>query len=106
MLFPTRDALSRTYEYYETNGIRFEILSVYNVDDDRQGRFGLTDEQQETLTAAFEAGYYEVPREVNMEELASEFDISHQALSERIRRAHRGLVKNTVMIGPRDHELL
>lgn len=106
LLFPTRDALSRTYDYCETNGIRFEVLSIYNIDDNRQGRFGLTDEQQDTLAAAFEGGYYEVPREADMEELASEFDISHQALSERIRRAHRGLVKNTVMIGPRDHESL
>lgn len=104
LLFPTRDALSRTYEYCETNGIRFEILSIYDIDDNRQGRFGLTDEQQDTLAAAFEAGYYDVPRETTMEELAAEFDVSHQALSERLRRGHRGLVKNTVMIGPRDHD--
>ncbi|MFC4987886.1 bacterio-opsin activator domain-containing protein [Saliphagus infecundisoli] len=101
LLFPTRDALSRTHDYCRSNGIDCELLTIYNVDEGRRGRFGLTDAQQDTMTAAFERGYYEIPRELNTEELAAEFDISHQALSERLRRGHKALVKNTLMIGPR-----
>ncbi len=101
LLFPTREALARTHEYCQSNGIGCELLSIYDIDKGRQGRFGLTDAQHETMTAAFEHGYYEIPRELDTEELATEFDISHQALSERLRRGHKALVKNTLMIGPR-----
>ena len=41
---------------------------------------------------AFEAGYYNIPRDVTSEELAAELDVSHQALSERFRRGHKQLV--------------
>lgn len=53
---------------------------------------GLTDEQQEALNTAFETGYYNIPRDITSKELANELDISHQALSERFRRAHKQLV--------------
>ncbi|WP_114579391.1 helix-turn-helix domain-containing protein [Saliphagus sp. LR7] len=102
LLFPTREALARTHDYCRANGIDCEILTVYNIDEGRQGRFGLTDAQQSTMTTAFELGYYEIPRTIDAEELATEFDISHQALSERLRRGHKALVKNTLMIGPRE----
>ena len=101
LIFPTRESLARTYEYCQSNGIECEILSIYDIDKGQQGRFGLTDAQRDTMTAAFEHGYYEIPRELNTEELATEFDISHQALSERLRRGHKALLKNTLMIGPK-----
>lgn len=99
LLFPDRDSLSRTNDYCRSNGIRFQLHSVYSLEEGRQGRFGLTDDQQDTLEIAFERGYYEIPREADMMALADELDISHQALSERLRRAHRSLVQNTVVIG-------
>ncbi|AGB37152.1 helix-turn-helix domain-containing protein [Natronococcus occultus] len=99
LLFPDRDSLSRTNDYCRSNGIRFTLHSVYSLEEGRQGRFGLTDDQQDTLEMAFERGYYQIPREADMMALAEEIDISHQALSERLRRAHRSLVQNTVVIG-------
>ncbi|WP_293032662.1 bacterio-opsin activator domain-containing protein [Natronococcus sp.] len=99
LLFPDRDSLSRTNDYCRSNGIQFQLHSVYSLEEGRQGRFGLTDDQQDTLEIAFERGYYEIPRDADMMALADEMDISHQALSERLRRAHRSLVQNTVVIG-------
>ncbi|WP_336363507.1 helix-turn-helix domain-containing protein [Halalkalicoccus salilacus] len=75
------------------------LQRIYNVDDGQQGRFGLTERQESTLTAAYEHGCYGVPREVSLSELAEELDVSHQALSERLRRSHRALVENAVIIG-------
>ncbi|MFC6764653.1 bacterio-opsin activator domain-containing protein [Natrinema soli] len=98
-LFPDRDALSRTHDYCQENGITFNILTIYQLDEGRQGRYGLTEEQQEALTRAYDAGYYSIPREATADELADEFDISHQALSERLRRGHEDLVKNALIIG-------
>ncbi|PSP50724.1 hypothetical protein BRC67_09015 [Halobacteriales archaeon QH_3_68_24] len=60
------------------------------------GGVRLTDTQFATLETALESGYYRVPREQTIEELATELDVSHQALSERLRRGHRTLVETVL----------
>lgn len=96
LLVPTREGLSRLYDYCRELGIGVEIHSLYNVDADRRGQFGLTTGQEELLYVALERGYYDIPRNVDMEELADEFGVSHQAISERLRRAHGTLVENAL----------
>lgn len=58
------------------------------------GPSGLTDEQHEALVAGVEGGYFEIHRWALLAELAQEFGITHQALSERFRRAYRTLVSS------------
>ncbi|WP_227379726.1 helix-turn-helix domain-containing protein [Haladaptatus halobius] len=98
-LFPDRDALSRTHDYCQDNGLSFDILTIYQLDEGRQGRFGITEDQQEALTRAYDSGYYNIPRKATAEEIADELGVSHQALSERLRRGHESLVKNALIIG-------
>ncbi|GAB3027056.1 helix-turn-helix domain-containing protein [Natronobiforma cellulositropha] len=102
ILFPERDALSRTYEFATDQGFSLDIQRIHELDDDRYGRHGLTDAQHETLVRALERGYYEIPRHADMEELAADLGISHQALSERLRRAHKRLVEDAIELGPRE----
>lgn len=52
----------------------------------------LTDRQLELLEAAFEAGYYEWPRECTGEAIAAEFGISSATFSEHIHTAERKLL--------------
>lgn len=52
----------------------------------------LTDRQREVLEFAFEAGYYEWPRETTGEELAEQLDISQPTLSEHLSAAERKLL--------------
>jgi predicted DNA binding protein len=99
VLFSDRDSLSRTYEYCREAGLTLDIRSIYELDDGREGRFGLTEEQQDTLEAAFKRGYFDVPRKITLTDLAGELGISHQALSERLRRGEKSVLKNTVIIG-------
>ncbi|WP_336343515.1 helix-turn-helix domain-containing protein [Halalkalicoccus ordinarius] len=99
VLFPDRDSLSRTYDFADDHGLRFDVVRIYELDDERKGRFGLSDEQQETLAAATKLGYYDVPRGITQAELAEKLGVSHQALSERLRRAQKTLNENTVIIG-------
>lgn len=49
-------------------------------------RVGLTDKQHEILQLAFTRGYFEIPREITVTELAGDLDISPQAASKRLRR--------------------
>ena len=99
VFFSEHDAVSRTYDACEAHGIDIDVTRIHNLDDAPSlGGFHLTDEQFTTVRTAHERGYYKVPRESTLEELADELDVSHQALSERLRRGHRTLIKN--IIGP------
>ena len=47
---------------------------------------------------AWEAGYFETPREATLEDLASDLEISQQALSNRVRRGLNTLISNTLRV--------
>jgi predicted DNA binding protein len=50
----------------------------------------------ETVKAAVESGYYGIPRDTTLEDLATDLNVSHQALSERLRRGHRALIESVI----------
>ncbi|MFC6835724.1 bacterio-opsin activator domain-containing protein [Halomarina ordinaria] len=100
ILYPDRDALSRTNDFCESNGLTFDVIHVREMRGDPVGRFGLTDEQYEAMTMACERGYFSVPRETDLDALAEDLDISHQALSERLRRGTEVLVEEALLVGP------
>ncbi|QLG49204.1 helix-turn-helix domain-containing protein [Natrinema halophilum] len=87
-----RDALCEAYDQLVDRGINADLRRVTDVTDTTDHRTRLTPEQQEALEAALEYGYFEIPRGISMEDLAEELGISHQALSERFRRAYETLV--------------
>ena len=97
LLVPRREGVARADEIMDDLGCEADCQRVSTLGREAN-RSGLTDEQHEALTTAFEAGYYDIPREVTLEELAAGFGISHQALSERFRRAHRELTKDVTFI--------
>lgn len=104
ILFPTRDSLSTTHEFCEEADFTIDLKRVYELDSTRHGRFGLTKSQYETLTTALELGYYDIPRGIDLEGLATEFDISYQSVSERLRRGHRNFIQNALGWGSADVE--
>jgi hypothetical protein len=99
IMFPVHEELSNTLDFCKDHGINFEVESIRELDEEPAGRFGLTSEQFDALTNAAEAGLFKVPRQTTIKELAEKQDISHQALSERIRRATDVLVEETLLIG-------
>ncbi|MXV64463.1 bacterio-opsin activator [Natronorubrum sp. JWXQ-INN-674] len=90
--FRNREALVEAHDRLEDAGISVDLRRVTDVTDVAENETRLTPEQQEALEAALEHGYFEIPRGISMEELAGELGISHQALSERFRRAYETLV--------------
>ena len=63
---------------------------------DRQGE--LTERQRTVVMHALRAGYYEWPREVKSEELASQLGISRATLHEHLRKAERQLLSDALGI--------
>jgi predicted DNA binding protein len=98
-LFPYREAVSSTYDFCEQWDLGVALGSVREMTQDRHSRFGLTGEQSEVLATALDHGYFDVPRGADMDDLAAEIGISRQAVSERLRRAHKKLVRSTMAIG-------
>jgi len=96
-LFPEGESVSVICENWRTHGIDPSVKRVMGVG----GKFGfaemdLSSCQHDTLLRAYEMDYYEVPRGATLECLASDLQVSHQALSERLRRGHRNLVRTTL----------
>ena len=104
VLYPRRSLFSKTHEFCDEHGLGFEVESIRELDGEPAGRYGLTTEQYDVLATAAEMGYFEVPRSVTLQELAEEFDVSHQAVSERLRRATNALVHDTLFVGLNDRE--
>lgn len=95
LLSPSQTDLSTAYAVWESNRWKVYVKRVVPCEEDQMGDHGLTDEQYRAMKRAVESGYYRVPRRTTLSELAADLDISHQALSERLRRASRNLVTET-----------
>lgn len=96
--FPSHDTLSEFQDYYVDRDLPITIKRIYNPTGPDAGPwFGLTPPQRETLSRAVEAGYYSLPRNTSTLQLGEEFDVSDQAVTERLRRGITTLVSNTLL---------
>lgn len=94
---PDQDALSGIGAFCEEHGISMHVECLYvERQPDTVGRFGLTAAQHEALVVAHERGYFNDPRDVTLEELAAELDVSATALGRRMRRALDSLIERTL----------
>lgn len=101
LLFPTRERLSWMYDSCTERGLPVTVDSIHELNDTTSDQT-LTENQRRTLERALATGYYDIPRETTLTELSEEMDISHQALSERLRRAHKQLVATALNGHPTD----
>lgn len=90
---PDRDSL---HELTERCGGERDIVRVGRVYEPISGpervESVLTPQQETALRAARDVGYFRVPREVSLEELSEELDVSDSAVSQRLRRGTDALL--------------
>lgn len=96
LMCPEHDSLSEIYAFCEENGLTLTVDAIYESDSSDGSKHGLTDSQHASLLKAKEMGYYDVPREVSLSDLSDTLGVSHQALSERLRRGHGRLIERTL----------
>jgi predicted DNA binding protein len=96
--FPCQRAVSSFYEACVDGGIAAELRQIHHHEAGLGGGdgHGLSTAQHEAVRIAFETGYFEVPRETTIAELAERLDVSEQAVSERLRRGLHRLLAATV----------
>lgn len=97
LLAPDREGISRADDIMDDLDCGAECRSISTFDGG-SNHSRLTSEQREALVTAFEAGYYDIPRDVTTEDVATDLGISHQALSERLRRAYEHLVETELVV--------
>ncbi|MFP8953582.1 bacterio-opsin activator domain-containing protein [Natrialbaceae archaeon A-arb3/5] len=99
MRFDDQEKLSKFQEYCDERRISFELNRLQEQEQPMaSAQYDLTTKQRETLVTALESGYYDVPQEVTMSELADEMGISQQALSKRFHDGHRNLITSTLTV--------
>lgn len=92
------DALEALDTFAEAHDIRLEILDLrHDTDPPSESTYGLTDAQIEALVAGYEAGYFDDPRSITLEELADDLSVSNSALSGRLRRGYARLVDEVLI---------
>lgn len=80
---------------------QFRLLDLNVPDTPRQAYHRLTPPQRDALVAAARDGYFGVPRQTTISELAGSVGISHQSFSERLRRGMENLVYSTLTVEDR-----
>ncbi|WP_435175996.1 helix-turn-helix domain-containing protein [Halorussus sp. AFM4] len=101
--FPSRESLAALREACRERGLSFHLDQLYDEeavvnDGGVESRYGVTEPQREALLAALAAGYFDVPRGAKMAEIADDLGVSTTALSRRLRRGQRNLLRNTLAL--------
>lgn len=97
--FKDHGDLTRFHQFYQDNDFPVRVERVYAPDEESPTDygFGLTPEQRETLLMAVENGYFAVPRETKLDDIADACDISSQAASERVRRGAETVLRKSLI---------
>lgn len=97
--FPDHTALTQFHQLYQTEEFPVHIDRVASLDEEAGTKyeFGLTPDQRTALLLAVEEGYFAVPRETKLDEIADELDITRQAASERVRRATETVLQKALV---------
>ena len=88
----SHEAIRGTVHEYRSVGASPELRKLSAYRGDEQPLDKLTDRQHEVIQAAYEMGYYEVPREASTEDVAAELDVDPSTVAEHLQRAERNLL--------------
>jgi predicted DNA binding protein len=92
--FPTHQALSTFYRTCRDEDVGITVTEVHE-DPEQTGERPsdlLTPAQHEALCRALELGYFSIPRENTLRDVADDLEVSDTAASQRIRRGLRNLL--------------
>lgn len=91
--------LTQFHQFFQNEGFPVYIERITSLDDEPGSEygFGLTPAQRDTLIMAVENGYFAIPRETSLEDIAEEVGISSQAASERIRRGAETVLRKALI---------
>lgn len=87
-----QQAISDLIRTYRSAGLSPSLRKLGPFRGREQPLDTLTKRQRDVLKTAFEMGYYEVPRKVSSEDIATEMELEASTVSEHLQRAERNLL--------------
>jgi predicted DNA binding protein len=96
---PERTDLDQLWDYAHRNDIEIDLLRLNGYGAFGESVAGVTESQREALRVAFERGYFEEPRDANLDEVAAELGISQPAAGGLLRRGTKQLISSCLMEG-------
>jgi len=86
-----RDFIKR----FEDAGVRYRVVSLTDAQFSPHSPLSrLTEKQRRVLITAHNLGYYDVPRKINLVQLAERFDLAYSTLDVLLRRAEKRLLNH------------
>jgi hypothetical protein len=87
-----QETIRNVLRNFEAAGVVPELHRLGDYDGGEQTLEALTDRQLEVLRTAYELGFYEVPREASIEDVASAVGVDGGTVSEHLQRAERNVL--------------
>lgn len=91
-VFSSRSKLSQLADEFDELGIEYDIESIREIDAVERDTV-LTPRQWEVLSAAFEAGYYDTPRETSLTQVAESLDVAKSTCSDVLHRSEGKIIE-------------
>lgn len=88
-----QETIADTVAEFETAGISPDLRKLGAYEGPSRPLDALTERQREVLRAAYDLGYYEVPRDASTDEVAAELDVDASTVTEHLQRAERNLLR-------------
>lgn len=94
---PTVEVIQQFRTHCAELGVTTSIRKLYRTEpDEPDNAFGLTPRQRAAITTAYEAGYFNQPRDTSLQGVADQLEISSSAAGGRLRRGLRQLIESTL----------
>lgn len=102
--FVDHEKLSQFHNYCLADELPIHVERTYTLTENTRStrNFGLTPEQREAVVLALRRGYFDLPSDATLDDLADELDASTQALSERIRRGEKEVLRRVLLSSAED----
>lgn len=91
-LVGSQETIRNVLRNFEAAGVVPDLRSPGDYEGGERTLAALTDRQLEVLRTAYELGFYEVPREATIDEIAAEMDVDGGTVSEHLQRAERNIL--------------
>jgi predicted DNA binding protein len=94
-----QEAIRDIIDEYESAGVSPDIRKLGGYEGRERSGDPLTDRQREVVEAAYERGFYEVPRDASTADVAAALDLDPSTVAEHLQRAERNLVRHALGAG-------
>jgi predicted DNA binding protein len=88
LLAPRRSSVESVVKTLRGRGISVELAAIKTV----KGSGNLTDRQARVVSLAYQLGYFEFPKKINLSDLAKKLGVSKASLSETLRTAEEKIL--------------